>query len=87
MQVQKIGALGSSPDPHWKEWFCGTLVALAAGALLGVLAALPYDRLLGLSGETGTVLRSLVTTAVLSGLHASRVQDLILDAASLPEDG
>ena len=47
------------------------LLWLAAGGLLGLLVALPYDRLLGLPSATSTVLASVVG-AVLLGLSYPR---------------
>jgi hypothetical protein len=41
------------------------LALLAAGVLLGLAAALPYDRLLGLPGSTGTILGSVVWVVLL----------------------
>lgn len=41
------------------------LVWLAVGGLLGLAVAVPYDRMLGLPSETGTVLASAVWIALL----------------------
>lgn len=41
------------------------LLWLAAGALLGVAVAVPYDRLLGLPSATGALLRSAVWVILL----------------------
>jgi hypothetical protein len=41
------------------------LVALATGALLGVLVSVPYDRVFGLSEPLCATMQSLVTMAVL----------------------
>jgi hypothetical protein len=50
------------------------LLWLAAGGLLGLLVALPYDRLLGAPSATGTVLASVVW-AVLLGMSYPRHTD------------
>ena len=50
------------------------LMWLATGALLGVIVAMPYDRLLGLPGSTGTVLGSAVWCVLLGVLHMGRVR-------------
>lgn len=81
-RTRRIRAIGGSRNPREEEWAWKALAALAIGALLGALAALPYDRLLGLPGTTGTVLRSLVATVVLAGLNAGRVRDLTFDTAA-----
>ena len=70
IQVQKRGF-----SARW-----GIVIALAAGALLGALVAMPYEQVLGLSGAAGALLRSAVATAVLSGLCTVRPRDLIFDA-------
>ena len=59
------------------------VTALATGVLLGAVAAMPYDQLLGISGSACTILRSVVTTAVWVGLSSERLQDLAFDAATL----
>jgi hypothetical protein len=53
------------------------LVRLAAGALLGLAVALPYDRLLGLPGSTGTILGAAVGAALLGVLHAGRIRGAV----------
>jgi hypothetical protein len=53
------------------------LIWLAAGALLGLAVALPYDRLLGLPGSTGTFLGAAVWAALLGALHAGRMGGVI----------
>jgi hypothetical protein len=50
------------------------LVWLSAGALLGLAVALPYDRLLGLPGSTGTLLGAAVWGVLLVTLHADRIR-------------
>lgn len=52
--------------------FVNALVAVAAGALLGALVAMPYNQLLGISDTAYTVVRSLVAAGVLAGLGAGR---------------
>lgn len=59
------------------------IVALAVGALLGALAAMPYDRLLGVSQPACTVLRSVLTTVVWAGLGSERLRDLAFDPGTL----
>jgi len=49
-----------------REVYANALVALAIGVLLGVLVAVPYDRLLGLSGEACVALRSVVAVGLLA---------------------
>ncbi|MBN1641687.1 MAG: hypothetical protein JXA09_10665 [Anaerolineae bacterium] len=61
----------------------GVVLALAAGALLGALVALPYEQVLGLPGAACAILRSAVATAVLSGLCTVRPRDLAFDARAL----
>jgi len=62
------------------------LVAVAIGALLGVLAAMPYEQLIGLSGETGTILRSLVSTAVLAGFSTCCATRLTFDVSAWEQE-
>jgi quinol-cytochrome oxidoreductase complex cytochrome b subunit len=52
--------------------FVNALCAVAAGALLGALGAMPYNQLIGLSDTACTVVRSLVAAGVLVGLGARR---------------
>jgi hypothetical protein len=59
------------------------VVALAAGALLGALASMPYDQLLGVSQPACTILRSVLTTAVWAGMGSERLRDLIFDPSAL----
>jgi len=59
------------------------VTALAMGALLGAVAAMPYDQLLGISDSACTILRSVVTTAMWVGLSSERPQGLTFDAATL----
>ena len=61
------------------------LIALGIGALLGVLVAVPYDRVIGLSEPTCTILRSVVSVAVLGGLNIGRFRDLTYRANETPE--
>jgi hypothetical protein len=61
------------------------LIALGIGALLGVLAAVPYDQLIGLSGPTCTLLRSVVSVVVLGSLDLGRLRDLVSRASQTPE--
>ena len=61
------------------------LVALGIGALLGVLVAVPYDQLIGLSEPTCAFLRSVVSVAVLGGLDIGRLRDLVSRASRTPE--
>jgi hypothetical protein len=66
-------------DTGTAEMLCKALVALAAGALLGVLVAVPYDRLIGLPASACTILRSAVSVALLGALHFRRPPELHLD--------
>ena len=50
------------------------LVWLATGGLLGLVVALPYDRLLGLPSSTGTILGALVWAGLLGSLHVRQVR-------------
>lgn len=59
------------------------VTALAMGALLGAVAAMPYDQLLGISDSACTILRSVVTTAMWAGLSSERPQGLTFSAATL----
>ena len=53
------------------------LIRLSAGALLGLVVALPYDRLLGLPGSTGTILAAAVWAALLGMLHIGRTRGAV----------
>ena len=53
------------------------LVNLSAGALLGLAVALPYDRLLGLPGSTGTILAAAVWAALLGVLQMGRIKGAV----------
>ena len=64
-----------------RQVFANALVALATGALLGVLAAMPYDRLLGLSGEACFALRSVVAVGLLARLR------VIQESVVIPSTG
>jgi hypothetical protein len=46
------------------------VAALAVGAILGTLVAVPYDQVFGLSAPLCTALRSSITTAILAGVKA-----------------
>ena len=59
------------------------VTALATGALLGAVAAMPYDQLLGISDSACTILRSVVTTAMWAGLSSERLQEPTFDAGAL----
>ena len=61
------------------------LIALSIGALLGVLVAVPYDRLIGLSEPTCTLLPSVVSVVVLGGLDLGRLRDLVSRASQTLE--
>ena len=80
-----IGNLAQTTSSRAKGW--GILLALAAGTLLGVLVAMPYEQILGLSAAACTVLRSAVATAILSGLCTVRPKDLVFDAHALAHTG
>jgi hypothetical protein len=58
------------------------VTAVAAGALLGALAAMPYDQLLGISDPACAILRSVLTTAVWAGLRSQQPRDLNFSAAA-----
>lgn len=62
------------------------VTAVATGALLGALAAMPYDQLLGISGPASMILRSVLTTAVWAGLRSEQPRDLNFSAIT-PEVG
>jgi hypothetical protein len=61
-------------------------LALSIGALLGVLATMPYEQLIGLSGETCIILRSLVSTAVLAGFGTTCVTRLTFDVSAWKQE-
>ena len=61
------------------------VMALAIGALLGALSVMPYDQVLGLSGETGAVLQSAISVALLGALDLSRITGLTFDPNRTPE--
>lgn len=45
--------------------------ALAVGAMLGALVAVPYDQVFGLSAPLCTALRSSIATVILTGIKAT----------------
>jgi hypothetical protein len=62
---------------------CKVLGALSLGALLGTLAAVPYDQLLGLARPpctipVGTAVQSLIATATLFRVWAVDRAELVL---------
>jgi hypothetical protein len=64
------------------------MCALAVGAILGTLVAVPYDQLFGLSAPLCTALRSSIATAILAGVRATDGSELTFvnpRAASPPE--
>jgi hypothetical protein len=61
------------------------VMALAIGALLGVLSLVPYDRLLGLSRATGPTLQSAISVALLGALNLGRVTSLTFESNRTPE--
>ena len=63
------------------------VMAVATGALLGALAAMPYDQLLGISAPLAAILRSVLTTAIWAGLRNEQPQDLNFSAAIPQADG
>jgi hypothetical protein len=65
------------------EMLWKALAALAIGALLGALVAVPYDRWLGFSTPLCTVLQSLVATASMTSLAANQTR-LTLETRGLP---
>jgi hypothetical protein len=65
-------------DRH--QVLANALVALATGALLGVLAIMPYDRLLGLSVEACFALRSVVAVGLLARLRV--IQESVVSTAT-----
>lgn len=86
--------VGTRVDTHTKEEMAGhasvearvrgdrIVTALATGVLLGALAAMPYDQLLGISGSASIILRSVLTTAVWAGLRSEQSRDLNFSAIS-----
>jgi hypothetical protein len=60
-------------------------LALIVGALLGALATMPYEQLIGLSGQTSLILRSLVSTAVLAGFGTRCTTKLTFDISALQQ--
>jgi VIT1/CCC1 family predicted Fe2+/Mn2+ transporter len=56
-----------------------TLVAVALGALIGVLVGAPYDQVFGLSTPLCTVLRSLVSTAAFASLVSEWPTEIVID--------
>ena len=58
------------------------LVAVTIGALLGALAKLPYDQLMGFSEPACMVLRSWISIAVLTSLSARRLVESLVDAGN-----
>jgi hypothetical protein len=81
---EAIVLLQTESSEHRVIW--NTLGALAIGALLGVLVAVPYDRLFGLSVPLYTVLRSLIATATLVSVRAMDRAELTFKADRLPPD-
>ena len=68
-----------------KDTLLNAVMALAIGALLGVLSLVPYDRLLGLSGATGPILQSAISVALLGALNLGRVTGLTFESNRTPE--
>ena len=62
-----------------KSILLNAVMALVIGALLGTLSVVPYDRVLGLSGTTGTILQSAIWAALLGALNLGRMTDLTLE--------
>jgi hypothetical protein len=61
------------------------IMALAIGTLLGTLSVVPYDRVLGLSASTGTILQSAISVALLGALNLSQMTDLTFEPDQTPE--
>jgi hypothetical protein len=53
------------------------LLLLAAGALLGLAVALPYDRLLGLPASTKSVLGAVVWFVLIGAFQADGLKDAV----------
>jgi hypothetical protein len=81
--VQRTAEVQGTAIAHETARVDQIVTALAMGALLGAVAVMPYDQLLGISDSACTILRSVVTTAVWAGLSSQRPQDLTFDAATL----
>ena len=58
--------------------------ALAIGAILGTLVAVPYDQVFGLSAPLCTALRSSIATALLAGVKAMDSAELAFVPHRLP---
>ena len=54
------------------------LLVLAAGGLLGLMVALPYDRLLGLPDSTGTFLGAAVWFVLLGAFQVGGARDAVV---------
>jgi hypothetical protein len=78
-----VGAVHRSAGARRTASVAKIVTALAAGALLGAVAAMPYDQLLGMSEPACAILRSVVTTVVWAGLGSERLQELIFDPKTL----
>ena len=65
------------------------MCALAVGAMLGTLVALPYDQVFGLSAPLCTALRSSIATAILAGVRATDGVELsfVASRTDLPQEG
>ena len=74
---------GTRPKRVDVEMIGKALVVLAAGGLLGLAVALPYDRLLGLPKPTGTVLGAGVWLVLLGVFQVGGTRDAVVWEGSL----
>jgi len=64
-------------------WKAGA--ALAAGAVFGLLVAIPYKQWFGVSSSLCAILHSLAATVALTSLTVSGAGDLVLEMNALPQ--
>jgi hypothetical protein len=69
--------LPGRPSGHHVLW--NALIAVVIGLLLGALAAMPYEQLIGLPESACATMRSLVEVIALGSLCISPPSSLVID--------
>ena len=75
----KKETLAISTPSSCRRALAKTLVAVALGALIGVLVGAPYDQVFGLSTPLCTVLQSLVSTVAFASLVSEWPAEIAID--------